>query len=157
MSRKSHLQIGIASVIFAVFLALLGIRYGVSSPSNVGNIILSPLFWPYVVAAMIGLAGIGLILTARMIEDVPSEPQPEGGWIRLAAMAVLMLAYVLLSPLIGLVWTSMLAFAAVAFLVRTHHPVSALIAAVLVPLALYAFFAHVAGVNIPQGEFVRLP
>lgn len=157
MSRKSHLQIGIASITFALLLAIVGIRYGVSSPSNVRNIILSPLFWPYTVAAIIGLAGFGLVLTARQLDDVPAEAYPEGGWTRLATMAVLMLAYVVLAPVLGLVWTSMLAFAAVAFLVRTHHPVSALIAAVIVPLILYAFFAHVAGVNIPQGEFVRLP
>lgn len=157
MSRKSHLQIGVASILFAAFLALVGIRFGVSSPSNVSNIILSPLFWPYVVAGLIGLAGLGLVLSSARLGSPETEAHPQGGFVRLGAMAVLMIAYVLLTPLIGLVWTSMIAFAAVAFLVRTHHPKSALIAAVIVPLVLYAFFAHVAGVAIPQGEFVRLP
>lgn len=157
MSRKSHLHIGIAALVFAAFLALIGIRYGVSSPSNVRNIILSPTFWPYVITGLIAISGLGLVLTSVRINAVPSEPRPEGAFARLAAMAVLMVGYVLLTPLIGLVWTSVLAFAALAFLIRTQHPVTALIAAVLVPLALYAFFAHVAGVNVPQGEFLRLP
>ena len=34
--------------------------------------------------------------------------------------------------------------------------VSGLVAIVL-PLVLYAFFAHIAGVAVPQGEFIRLP
>lgn len=157
MSRKSHLQIGLASMLFAAFLVLVGIRFGVSSPSNVSNIILSPTFWPYVVAGLIGLAGIGMVLSSARLGQASAEPHPEGGWARLGAMAVLMVAYVGLTPLIGLVWTSMIAFVAVAFLVKNHHPKSAIVAAVIAPLALYAFFAHVAGVGIPQGEFVRLP
>jgi len=31
------------------------------------------------------------------------------------------------------------------------------VCAVLIPLVLYVFFAHIAGVAIPQGDFVRLP
>mgnify|MGYP002064088503 CR=1 FL=1 len=29
--------------------------------------------------------------------------------------------------------------------------------AIAIPLFLYAFFAHIAGVAVPQGEFIRLP
>ena len=54
-----------------------------------------------------------------------------------------------------------MAFAALAFLVSTPHPRAALVCALAVPLALYAFFAHVAGISIPQGsvaaDYVRLP
>ena len=60
-------------------------------------------------------------------------------------------------PWLGMVWTSMLAFVALAFLVKTRHPATAFICAIVVPLVLYAFFAHVASVAIPQGELVRLP
>ena len=58
---------------------------------------------------------------------------------------------------IGMVWASMLAFACLAFLMKTRHPKAALAAAVATPLLLYAFFAHVAGVAVPQGDFIRLP
>ena len=51
----------------------------------------------------------------------------------------------------------MVVFFVFALLVRTSHPKTALVAAVAVPLVLYLFFAHVAGVAIPQGDFVRLP
>ena len=60
-------------------------------------------------------------------------------------------------PRLGMVWTCMLVFVATAFMFRTRYPKAAVVCAVVVPLVLYAFFAHVAGVAIPQGEFVRLP
>jgi len=56
-----------------------------------------------------------------------------------------------------MVWTAMIVFLLTAFLFRTRHPITALICAVVIPLALYLFFAKVAGVAIPQGIFVRLP
>jgi len=60
-------------------------------------------------------------------------------------------------PRLGMVWTAMLVLAACAFLFQTRHPIVAIICAVVMPLLLYLFFAHVAGIAIPQGNFVRLP
>lgn len=156
-----HFQLGIGALAMAALLVLYLIPTWVSSPSNVRNIILSPLFWPYTLAGFTGLTGLGLLAGARMQDDVTPVndpiPDPGMGWVRLAAMAVLMLATMWLLPRLGMVWTCMMAFAATAFLMRTRHPVTAVVCAVVVPLALYAFFAHVAGVAIPQGELVRLP
>ncbi|MCY4292849.1 MAG: hypothetical protein OXC72_14005, partial [Roseovarius sp.] len=53
--------------------------------------------------------------------------------------------------------TSMLSYLATAFLVKTRHPKTAVVCGVVIPVVLYAFFAHVAGVAVPQGNFVRLP
>jgi uncharacterized protein YacL len=72
-------------------------------------------------------------------------------------MAAIMVIYFLLISEIGMVWASMLAVGAVSFLLRTEHHVYSAVCAVVVPLILYAFFAHVAGVAVPQGEYVRLP
>lgn len=160
MADRSKLQVGLAAIGFAAFLFLVGIPFGVTSPSNVSKIVLSPVFWPNVLAALLALAGLGLVLSARLARPVGEEAAPDavpGGWLRLAAMAVIMLLYVGLAAKAGLVWMSMLAFAAMAFLIRTRHRVAAAIAALLVPLVLYAFFAHVAGVAVPQGVLVRLP
>ena len=160
--RSIQLQLGIGAVVAAAFLLLVAIPTWVSSPSNVPNIILSPLFWPWALAGLTGIAGIGMILTA-IREPKPTEPEISDiddkpkAWGRLGGVAVVMVLAMLLMPRIGMVWTSMLVFVATAYLVRTNHPKTALISAVLVPLVLYAFFAHVAGVAIPQGDFVRLP
>lgn len=165
MTTKSlHLRIGIAACLGAAFLAFFLIPTFVSSPSNVGNVVLSPLFWPYVLAGLTGIVGLGLIATAYMgdfsafdTEDEISIPVGPDPWYRLAALAVIMVLVMYGLPRLGMVWTCMLAFVACAFLFRTRHPVLALVCAVVVPLLLYAFFAHVAGVAIPQGNFVRLP
>lgn len=165
MSLKSlHLRLGIATCLASVFLIFFAIPRFVSSPTNVGNIVLSPLFWPYVLAGLAGLMGLGLLYTsfragAEPLADEDDQPDPEGAapWARLAALAVIMILTMYALPRLGMVWASMLAFAACAFLFRTRHPVAALVCAVVVPLLLYAFFAHVAGVAVPQGNFVRLP
>lgn len=160
-ARKMHFQLGLGALALSALLVLYGIPTWVSSPSNVGNVVLSPRFWPYALTIFTTLTGIGLLLSARMQDDTqPANDQIHDtgmAWARMGAMVVIMLATMWLLPRLGMVWTCMLAFAATAFLLRTRHPKTAVICAVLVPLALYAFFAHVAGVAIPQGELVRLP
>jgi uncharacterized RDD family membrane protein YckC len=98
-----------------------------------------------------GLRG-GPVALAR-----PAARAGGSGAARLLVMATVMAAYFWLIPQIGMVWASMGAFVATAFLVRTRHPVIAVITALVLPLALFAFFAHVAGVAIPQGKFLELP
>ena len=155
--------IGGAAIVIAAFLVLFAIPQWVSTPSNVQKLVLSPLFWPYIVAALMGLIGLGLVARSLMMAHASSHQpgtdyaEARSASMRLVAFAVIMVLYMLAMNTLGMVWSSMLAFVAVAFLVKTHHPKTAIIAAFIVPLLLYAFFAHVASVAIPQGIFVRLP
>lgn len=155
------MRLGIGACVVALFLIFVGIPAWVSSPSNVANIVLSPTFWPYILAALTGFSGLGLILASRAASPLPFEDDDaisDGkSWYRLAVLAVIMVVTMFALPRVGMVWTTMVVFAVTAFLFRTRHPITALVCAVVVPLALYAFFAHVAGVAIPQGNFVRLP
>lgn len=159
--RALQLRLGIGAILAATFLLTYAIPNWVSSPSNVRNIVLSPLFWPYILGSLTGLVGLGLVLAGwRAAQGEPineATGDPRAGAVRLVAFAVLTVLTFWVMPVLGMVWTSMLAFGALAFLVRTRHPAVAVICAVVVPLILYAFFAHVASVAIPQGELVRLP
>ncbi|MDW3225406.1 MAG: tripartite tricarboxylate transporter TctB family protein [Paracoccaceae bacterium] len=160
--RQLQLRLGLGAIMAAAFLTLYAIPTWISSPSNVRNIVLSPLFWPYALAGFTGLAGLGLVLSGvrTPAEDAPvNDPieDPLAAWMRLLGMALIMVLTMFLLPRLGMVLTSMLVFVATAFLVRTRHPITALVCAVIIPLVLYAFFAHVAGVAIPQGDFLRLP
>lgn len=164
--HRTQLIMGIAASAVSIFLIFVAIPFWVAAPSNVPKIILSPLFWPYVLSGVMLVTGMSMIALAwrergRTTAIKPSEDTPqekvEGGYFRLAIMIVVMTAYVAALPWLGMVWTSMLVFVAVAFLVRTSHPKTAILSAVIVSLVLYAFFAHVAGVAIPQGELVVLP
>lgn len=150
-------RLGLVALALAAFLALVAIPNWVSSPSNVRNIILSPTFWPYVLSGFLAVTGIGLVLMPANPTDDTEVPPDGSPWLRLLGLAVIMVLTMYAMPRLGMVWTCMIAFAAAAFMYKTRYPRAALICAVLVPLFLYAFFAHVAGVAIPQGEFVRLP
>ena len=159
MLTNSYFLTGAISLGLSLFLFLVGIPFSITSPSGVTNIVLSPVFWPEVLAGILGLVGVALMLTAKSATEVKQTPEPgiKGGYRRLTVLAVLLGAYVMAIPKLGMVWSSMLAFVSLALLIRTHHRIAAFVAAILVPLVLYVFFAHVAGVAIPQGDFVRLP
>lgn len=159
MLNNSHFMTGLVSLILSLLLFFVAIPYGVTSPSNVTNIVLSPVFWPEVLSILLGLTGIGLMFSAKTAikYDVTEYLATEGCYKRFALLAVLMCAYIVAIPKLGLVWTSMIAFVALAVLIKSSHPRAAVITAVIIPLVLYLFFAHVAGMAIPQGDFLRLP
>lgn len=93
-------------------------------------------------------------------DNIKSEHRTDNAsasWLRLAGLALIMILTMLALPQLGMVWTAMIVFIATALLFKTRHPVIAVICAIVIPLLLYAFFAHVAGISIPQGNFVRLP
>lgn len=160
--RTIQFRLGMGAICLSVFLLLYGIPNWVTAPANIPRIVLSPVFWPTVLAGILAMVGAGLLFAATRCEKTSSQYRedlfdrlPEYG--RLLALALLMVATVYALPRLGMVWTSMLTIVVIALLVRTRHPGTVLLCAVIVPLVLYFFFAHVAGVAIPQGNFVRLP
>ncbi|MFK8036126.1 MAG: tripartite tricarboxylate transporter TctB family protein [Hyphomicrobiales bacterium] len=159
-SKTIQLHLGLLACGLALFLVFVAIPFWVSSPSNVPQIVLSPLFWPYTIAGMSAAIGILLLVEFKRMpegEVAETDPNQKEALIRLGGMAVIMACTMFLLPTLGMVWTCMLAFLASAFLVKTRHPIAAIVCAIVIPLVLYVFFVHVAGVAIPQGDFVRLP
>jgi hypothetical protein len=160
MLNNSYFITGLFSLILSLFLFFVAIPFGVTAPSNVTKVVLSPVFWPEVLSILLGITGIALMFAGRTTTDVESEdnePATKGSYQRLLLLAVLMCAYIFAIPKLGLVWTSMIAFVALAVLIKSSLPKTAVISAIVIPLILYLFFAHVAGMAIPQGDFLRLP
>jgi uncharacterized protein YacL len=91
------------------------------------------------------------------VVDAPADHGTVRPWLRLFASVVIMVGLVLVTPTLGLVWTAMIAFGLLSIIIRAPAPIVSAVVAIALPLVLYAFFAHVAGVAVPQGEFVRLP
>jgi putative tricarboxylic transport membrane protein len=159
--------LGIGTIAFGLLLLAVGIPYFVSSPSNVPALVLAPTFWPTIVGYMIVVLGAALVATRAFDStdaglDATSrvtETQDEliYGWGRLLAMAILMVALVITIPILGMVLASAITFALFALIVVTPRPLTSIIVAVVLPLVLYAFFSHVAGVSVPQGRFLTLP
>ncbi|MBZ8134276.1 tripartite tricarboxylate transporter TctB family protein [Afifella sp. IM 167] len=157
-----NIWLGLIVMLFALALAFVLIPVGVSSPRSVRSIVLSPILWPTIIAWMIFIGGgllVGQQLLGRREPDHLDEwANPRhGAWFRLAALAVLMAGYYLAIAYIGMVWASALAFLVLTLIIRSRYRITALIVAFALPLFTYAFFYHVAGVPIPQGEFIRLP
>lgn len=160
--RIQQILLGAGTCAAALFLTAFAIPAWISAPSNVSNLILSPLFWPYSLAGCAALVGLGLIATSFRLPKKPrlvveGETADKFSWPRLGALAAVMIATFFLIPWLGMVWASMLCFALTALLTGIPRRGLAIVCAVVLPLVLYAFFAHVAGVAIPQGVFVRLP
>lgn len=144
----------------SVLLIVFVIPHWVIKPSNVKILVLSPDFWPYIVAALMLIGGIALLAQYWFITRAYATIEDErvaGGGLRTTLVAVLMVAYYLIIPALGMVWSSVIAYIAFVAIVGLPRKVATVIAAILLPLALYAFFAHAAGVPIPQGKFLNLP
>lgn len=165
--RHSDVWLGIGTMLFGIMLLIFAIPDYVSTPSNVPKIVLSPRFWPDIIAYLIIL--LGAVLTVSRIFGTVSPTtfeqsastgefeDPSHPWLRLVGIAIVMVALIVAIPVLGMVWSSMIAFVAIALLVKTPKPVTAFIVAIILPLVLYAFFNHVAGVSVPQGRFITLP
>ncbi|MBU2582059.1 MAG: tripartite tricarboxylate transporter TctB family protein [Alphaproteobacteria bacterium] len=168
MNQKTNdLGLGAGVIAFGVFLLLYAIPVFVSAPSNVRALVLSPLFWPDIIAWIIIILGVTLIATRVFGPPVVASETTASAALspedtpyaiaRLAAAAVIMVGLVVAIPVLGMVLSTGIAFALISMIVKTPRPVTALIVAILLPLVLYAFFAHVAGVSVPQGRFITLP
>ena len=160
-----NVVLGGVMVAFSALLFLWLIPSYVISPGAVRTLVLSPLLWPGIVAGLIGAGGALLLLLHRL----RPAPRPEGlpganaaGEVRIAALAVLMAVFYLLIEPLGMVFASMLAYAAFVLVTRAAIlsrgvAILAGLLAIALPLALHAFFGHVAGVPVPQAPFLRLP
>lgn len=157
----SSIWLGAGMLVFALFLIEFLIPTWVISPSNVRKIVLSPDFWPYIVAALLGLGGIVLLIQYYFVtrpQKIPEEHEDvTGGNMRIALVAVLMAVYYVLLTSLGMVLASVLAYVAFMVVIGLPRKIAAAIIAVALPLLLYGFFDHLAGVPIPQPDFFRLP
>ncbi|MGF1445974.1 MAG: tripartite tricarboxylate transporter TctB family protein [Pikeienuella sp.] len=119
--------------------------------------------WPTVIASCLLAAGAGLGLATYLADPAP-EPGDDAtqaasapGLMRLVGLGAVLLGLAFGVGTFGMVWTSLLGFWAIALLIRARPLWVALLVGALLPLLLYGFFSHFAGVPIPQGIFIRLP
>ena len=144
----------------AIFVDLCDPSLGIRTVKCV-QVVLSPTFWPLIIAALIGLSGIYLVAmeAVQAAHDTETLEQPESamaGSIRLILGAVAMVIFLFRVETTGLVIGSMALFLSSQSLSQTISLRFVLIA-ICLPIALYGFFAHVASVAVPQGEWIQLP
>ncbi len=166
--NDTDVLLGLGVIAFGVLLLTFAIPHYITSPSNVRALVLSPTFWPIIVAGIIVFMG-ALLAATRMFGIGVTDPENAGelpsaefdggnfAWLRLVAVAGLMVGLVFAIPILGMVLATAIAFLAFAFIVRAPKPILILVSAIVIPLVLYWFFNHIAGVSVPQGRFFVLP
>ncbi|HEX2018165.1 MAG TPA: tripartite tricarboxylate transporter TctB family protein [Aurantimonas sp.] len=161
LTRRTEFVFSLFVVCLGLFLQFVAIPYGIVTPSSMRSILLSPAFWPTILAVALIVAG-GLLAIAQMRRnplDEGDEFEQFGARevFRIAGFLLLAALYFEAIEWVGMVWASVLAFAGFVFLTGAPNKVAGLVAAVLLPILLFLFFYHVAGVNIPQSDVLRLP
>lgn len=161
LTRRIEFAFSLFVICFGLFLQFVAIPHGIVTPSSMRSILLSPTFWPTILAVALLVAGVLLAITQMRRTTVDGGDELEGFGLRevfrVAGFIILAAVYFEAIEWIGMVWASVLAFAAFVFLTGAPNKVAGLVAAVILPILLFLFFYHVAGVNIPQSDVLRLP
>jgi putative tricarboxylic transport membrane protein len=162
LSRRDELLIGLGVIALAALTLWWLIPTYIVIPRRVPNPALSPAFWPMIISWVMLACGVALSVRAVTTPAPPEEmaetltPTRAESMRLLAVVAILAATYLAL-PVLGMVWTCMLVYVALVLLTGAQKMGWAVLVAILLPLILYAFFAKIAGVAIPQGQIVRLP
>ena len=164
------LWLGAGLAVLSALLYLVIIPAGVTVPASMRSPVLSPAFWPNIVAlfllAMSTLLFLRAAFTWRRGEmvahksaDIEDEEERSGfnGQARAVAVIALMFLYYWLILKIGLVPASMIALLTVGLTTSRPNVWLLIVAAPVLPMLLYLFFFKVANVPIPGGEWLVFP
>jgi len=162
-SKINNCLIGISVSFFGLLLFYYAIPLAVVSPSNVRLAALDPAFWPNIISWLITFIGVLMMITSFLEKknEAPDATECQFSYkkeLYLLCVVLFFVGYAVLLPELGMVWGSSLAYVVLSlFVFKTKHRVSAVVVGILLPVLLYAFFNHIAGVSIPQSEILRLP
>jgi hypothetical protein len=162
LSRRDEMFIGLGVMLLAAMTLWWLIPNYIVIPRRVPNPALSPAFWPTIIGWVMLACGLALAVHAYFAPSPPAEttekllPNQTEALRILATVGILVATYLAL-PVLGMVWTCMLVYVALVLLTGGQKIGWGVVIAILLPLILYAFFAKIAGVAIPQGQIVRLP
>ncbi|WP_108485500.1 tripartite tricarboxylate transporter TctB family protein [Oceaniglobus ichthyenteri] len=162
LSRRFELMIGLGVMALSALTLWWLIPAYVALPQRPPLRALAPSFWPKIICWIMLLCGAAMTLRAAMtppppdvIVDSQTASPPE--LMRLAGLAAILMGAYFALPVFGMVWVCMVTFILLVLMSNSKHLILGLVVGVVLPLGLYFFFSKVAGVAIPQGQFVRLP
>jgi len=164
------LWLGAGLAVLSALLYLVIIPAGITVPAGMRSPVLSPAFWPNIVALFLLAMSTLLFLRAAIAwrrgqlvphksADIEGEEERAGinGQVRAVAVIVLMFVYYWLILKIGLVPASMVTLLAVGLTTARPNVWLLIIATPVLPMLLYLFFFKVANVPIPGGEWLVFP
>ena len=174
MSQKANREIalGITIIVLTAIGAFIAIPAGIVMPENIGVLALAPNFWPLVVVAMAGLAGVAIAVhgiadlrqsghvevTPMLSDDYPVDIDGDErpfleALTRVAITISVLFALYFAIPWAGIVLSSSAVLVFLTFFAGERRWRIILPVAVLLPLLLYVFFVHIANVPMPLGVF----
>ncbi|MFP3920681.1 MAG: tripartite tricarboxylate transporter TctB family protein [Dichotomicrobium sp.] len=164
------LWLGAGLAVLSALLYLVLIPIGIKIPSGMRSPVMSPAFWPTIIAWFLFTMSMLLFIRAALAwrrgeivphksADLEDEEERTGlpGQARAVAVIVLLFAYYWLILKIGLVPASMAAMLFVGLATARPRLWLLLIATPVLPMLLYLFFYKVANVPIPGGEWLVFP
>ena len=161
MIRERLTGAGVALLGLLIFTVL--IPWGIDQPGNVEHMALAPDFWPQIIAVIMMVLGVlQAIRPAPDDDDDDDEDTGEdsGRWLhRVPGLAVALGAlfgFYVLIPTLGMVVPGMAVILGLMAFGGERRWLLAAAVAAGVPLLLYVFFVHVAGIPIPLGVFEAL-
>lgn len=139
-------------VIGATLLALL-IPTGIDEPKKVKFAVMSPSYYPRIVAILMVLVGLAVAIggARRPAETAVPEVVDVAAIAKVAAVFAIFLTAAFALPHAGFVLTCTLALVALMTLAGERNPVIIVLVALLLPFCLHLFFTKVANVPIPGG------
>lgn len=161
-SRRNEIVIGLAVMAISAMVLWWLIPAYVALPRRPPIKALQPSFWPKIICWIMLLCGAALALRAAMTPPPPDaiveKPTASNGeLLRLAVLMVILGGAYFALPVLGMVWVCMVVFIFLVLMTGGKNMAWGIVVSVALPLLLYFFFTKVAGVAIPQGQFVRLP
>ena len=158
MIRERLTGVGVALLGLVIFFVL--IPWGIDQPGTVEHAALAPDFWPQIIAVIMMALGVLQALRPGPDDDDEDDGEDSGRWRhRVPGLAVALGAlfgFYVLIPSLGMVVPGMaVIFALMVFGGERRWGLAATVATG-VPILLYAFFVHVAGIPIPLGVFETL-
>jgi len=147
--------IGLFVLLLGLFALLVLIPGGIVTPQTVETASLSPAFWPRIVAVMFALTGISMAI--RPGKSVVGDKIP----LRVRAPRLLVVlsalfAFYFAMPSLGMVVPAIALIFGMMWFAGERRWLLMVVVSILVPVALYAFFVHVANIPIPLGVFEAL-
>ncbi len=153
MLKRMDFWAGLVFLMFGLLVLLVLIPIGVDEPKKVPFVVLSPSYYPRIIA--IAMTIVGLAVTARAVTTASNDrnlkmPRIDAVIKVVIVFAVLAVLSVIL-PSTGFVLGSFLALTALLLLAGERNPITIGLVAILLPIGLYLFFTKLANIPIPGG------
>jgi putative tricarboxylic transport membrane protein len=151
--RNRDLWAGLVFLLLGVLLIAFLIPVGVVEPKKVKFAVLSPSYYPRIVAIAMSIIGLAIA-----IGSIRQEPQEDSiltfnlnAAVKVCTVFIILIATAYALPQAGFVLTTTIVLAVMMLLAGERNPIVVGAVSILLPIFLYLFFTKLANVPIPGG------